>query len=100
MSYTLRSVLPSDYQFLLDLHMDTMKDYLQQQLGMDKAQQEVRWKEDFDTEAAKWNIVVVDGENAGLVWVMPKDEVFFPLTHNNDIAPNTNIPIGYNAGKK
>lgn len=93
--YTLRPVAAGDFAFLRDLHAATIRDYVDQTWGWDDAAQAARFREAFDTRMRRiadgeadpeaGQIVVVDGQNAGVLEVERRADGLFIA--NIAIAP-------------
>lgn len=65
--YSLRPAEATDFNFVYDLHRSAMRDYVDQTWGWDEDFQARVFKQWFDP--ARFQIVVVDGENVGLLSV-------------------------------
>ncbi|MDH3582759.1 MAG: GNAT family N-acetyltransferase [Phycisphaerae bacterium] len=65
--YELRAATPDDYEFLYDLLVATMKEYVRQIWGWEETEQRERFRTRFAPE--KFEIVVVEGQNVGAVSV-------------------------------
>jgi putative hydrolase of the HAD superfamily len=65
-SYDLRKATDADYDFLYNLHVATLKEYVEQTWGWDDAFQEAHFRERF---AVGGQIIVVDGRDVGVVQV-------------------------------
>lgn len=66
--YTLRQATDADYEFLYRLHVAAMKDLVARVWGWDDARQEQFFADHFDPAPSR--IIVVDGEDAGVVAVV------------------------------
>ena len=78
MEYSLRSATDSDYDSLYALHVATMRDAVQATWGWDDAIQQAIFLERWDPSERE--IVVVDGEDVGVISVTRGDaEVFLEL---------------------
>jgi ribosomal protein S18 acetylase RimI-like enzyme len=65
--YTLRSATDEDYDFLYQLFITTMRSSITQVWGWEEARWAVFFREHFD--ASRYQIVVVDGQDVGALWV-------------------------------
>ena len=75
MTYDLRPATDTDREFLWDLLVATMKEYVAQTWGWDEEDQHRRFRENFPP--ARYRILVVDGNEVGAVAVERKPaEVF------------------------
>lgn len=82
-TYTLRPATLGDYVFLETLHAATMRDVVVQVWGWDAAEQQALFRRDFDPSCSQ--IVVVDGEDAGVLVLEKRDDEWFLA--NIQIAP-------------
>jgi ribosomal protein S18 acetylase RimI-like enzyme len=81
--YQLRQATAADYDFLYRLHVAAMKGFVSRVWGWDDARQEQFFADHFDP--APCRIVVVDGEDAGVVAVVWSEEDAF--LSNIEILP-------------
>jgi ribosomal protein S18 acetylase RimI-like enzyme len=81
--YALRPATAADYAFLWDLHVATMRPYVASTWGWDESVQEQGFRRGFDP--AQEQIIVVDGQDAGVLSVEERAEEVF-LRHI-EIAP-------------
>ena len=82
-TYTLRHATADDYAFLEALHTATMRDVVTRVWGWDAAIQEALFRRSFDP--ARSQIVVVDGQDAGVFALEKRDDAWFLA--NIEIAP-------------
>lgn len=64
-AYTLRDAAVHDYEFLYNLHVATMKQYVEQTWGWDEARTANMFQERF--HRSDYQIVVVDGRDIGAI---------------------------------
>ncbi len=72
---TFRPSVPADEAFLFEMHEATMRDYVAAQWGWDKAYQRDYMARHF--KPGIWQIMQVDGEDAGLWVVEEQDNALF-----------------------
>jgi putative hydrolase of the HAD superfamily len=65
--YELRAATDADYRFLYDLHVATLRAYVEQTWGWDEAYQKAYFQEHF--EPARRRVIVVDGQDVGVLQV-------------------------------
>lgn len=83
MDYSLRPAADGDYAFLSDLHIATMKPYVEQVWGWDDAVQAAMFRDSFIP--SRLHVIVVEGQDAGVLQTQRRpDEVFLA---NIEIAP-------------
>jgi ribosomal protein S18 acetylase RimI-like enzyme len=83
MRYSLRPVTDNDYGFLFELHVATMKPYVEQIWGWDDAPQAAMFRNSF--VPSKRQVIVIDGQDVGVLHADRRpDEVFLA---NIEIAP-------------
>jgi ribosomal protein S18 acetylase RimI-like enzyme len=74
----LRPVTNTDYEFLYDLHVATIRPYVEATWGWDDAVQEVMFRERWDPAAVQ--VIVVEDEDVGTLRLVEKeDEIFIGL---------------------
>ena len=74
MRITIRQVTESDYDFLLALSIEAMKDYVEEVYGWDEAFQEEYFRKSFKPEHKR--IIQCDGIDAGMYYVVDEDECY------------------------
>jgi GNAT superfamily N-acetyltransferase len=83
MTYSLRLATDSDYTFLYELHIATVRPYVEQTWGWDDTLQATMFGDGF--ALSKLQVIVVDGQDAGVLQTEQRpDEVFLA---NIEIAP-------------
>ncbi|HEX8564471.1 MAG TPA: GNAT family N-acetyltransferase [Pyrinomonadaceae bacterium] len=71
MQIELRQIETSDFDFLWRLHNAALKDYVTQTWGWDENWQRESFIKAFNPSEGK--IIVIDGKDAGYLWVIEKD---------------------------
>jgi ribosomal protein S18 acetylase RimI-like enzyme len=71
MQIELRQIELSDFDFLWRLHNAALKDYVTQTWGWDENWQRESFIKTFNPSEGK--IIVIDGEDAGYLWVIEKE---------------------------
>ena len=69
--FSLRAAASNDYDFLYDLKVATMKEYVAATWGWDDADQEESFRQRFKPDG--WNIIVVDNQDVGALRVRRKE---------------------------
>lgn len=82
-AYTLRPATADDYDFLYDLHVACLKEYVAATWGWDEAVQRAIFRERFAPERS--NIVTVDGRAVGVIAVERRAAEWF--VGNIAVAP-------------
>ena len=75
MELSFRRVTADDFDFLWRLHNAAFRKYIEQTWGWDEDWQQRNFRETFNPEVG--HIVVVDGEDAGYLWVSEGDDEVF-----------------------
>jgi ribosomal protein S18 acetylase RimI-like enzyme len=77
-TYSLRQAVDEDYDFLYDLHRLTMREYIEPLWGWHEDWQRDYFRAKFDPQ--KRQIIVIDGQDAGVVVVEERpEEVYLGL---------------------
>ena len=71
MQIELRQIEPSDFDFLWRLHNAALKEYVTQTWGWDENWQRESFIKTFNPSEGK--IIVIDGKDAGYLWVIEKE---------------------------
>ena len=83
MEYSLRAATDADYDFLYALHVATLRDAVEATWGWDDAAQQAMFRDRWGS--GQREIVVLDGEDAGVVAVDRGDSgVFLNLTRSEE----------------
>lgn len=76
MDIKLREATPLDYEFLYELHRESLKEYIDQTWGWDEAWQQAHFQENFDLSGKK--IIECEGVRIGCIAVLDEgDHIFF-----------------------
>ncbi len=82
-AYTLRDATLRDYEFLYNLHVATMKQYVEQTWGWDEARAATRFQERF--HRSHYQIVEVGGRDVGAINRQKREDTIY--ISNIEITP-------------